>query len=46
MKQFVAAVYAGFDTEVVDAEGIEQGDGFMAAPKGGKLVLRFRRVGE
>ncbi|KAF2115007.1 cytochrome P450 [Lophiotrema nucula] len=44
MKHAIAAIYSNFTTEVVDAEGIEQAEGFTAGPVGDKLVLRFRRV--
>ncbi|KAB2579274.1 Cytochrome P450 3A12 [Lasiodiplodia theobromae] len=44
IKHAVAAIYTNFETELVDAEGIEQADGFIPSPKGEKLVLRFRRV--
>ncbi|KAK0640215.1 Cytochrome P450 monooxygenase azaI [Lasiodiplodia hormozganensis] len=44
IKHAVAAIYTNFSTELVDAEGIEQADGFIPSPRGEKLVLRFRRV--
>lgn len=44
IKHAVAAIYTNFETGLVDAEGIEQADGFIPSPKGEKLVLRFRRV--
>lgn len=39
MKYIVAATYANFETRIVDDEGIEQADGFIAGPKSDKLVL-------
>jgi len=44
LKHAVAAVYTNFTTSIVDAEGIEQEDGFTSRPKGNKLWLQFRRV--
>lgn len=44
MKHAVASIYTNFTTEIVDAEGIEMTDGWVASPRGEKLVLRFRRV--
>lgn len=44
IKHAVAAIYTNFSTELVDADGIEQADGFIPSPMGEKLVLRFRRV--
>jgi hypothetical protein len=44
MKLAIAAIYTNFTTTIVDAEGIEQDEGFMAGPKGNKLVLQFRGV--
>lgn len=44
MKHAVASIYTNFTTEIVDAEGIEMTDGWVASPRGEKLLLRFRRV--
>ena len=44
LKLVVAAIYTNFTTEVVDGEGMEQVDSFIAPPVGGKCVLRFKRV--
>lgn len=44
MKHAVAAIYTNFATSIVDAEGIEQDEGFSAGPKGNKLVLQFHHV--
>ena len=44
MKLVTAALYTNFVTEVVDDEGIEQVDDYIARPRGEKLVLRFRHV--
>jgi hypothetical protein len=39
---FLAAVYCNFSSHIVDAEGIEPVDEFIAGPKSGKLILRFK----
>lgn len=39
MKFIVAAMYANFETRIVDDEGIEQANGFIAGPKSDRLVL-------
>lgn len=44
MKLVIAAVYTNYTTEIVDDEGMEQADCFVAGPVGGKCVLRFKRV--
>ncbi|KAK3317237.1 cytochrome P450 [Cercophora scortea] len=44
IKLVVAAVYAQFQTSVVDAEGMEQTDGFSGGPIGNKLWLQFVEV--
>lgn len=44
MKSAIAAIYTNFTTTIVDAEGIEQGEGFTAGPIGNKLVLQFTHV--
>jgi len=44
MKLVIAAIYTNFETEIVDAEGIEQTDAFISGPVGEKLVLRFKKV--
>jgi unspecific monooxygenase len=44
MLVFLAAVYSNFSTHIVDAEGIEPVDEFIAGPSGGKLILRFEKV--
>ena len=44
MKLVTAAIYTNFVTEVVDDEGIEQVDAYIARPKGEKLILGFRHV--
>lgn len=42
LKLSIAAIYSNFETAIVDDEGIEQEDAFLAGPVGEKLVLRFR----
>lgn len=44
LKLSTAAIYSNFESEVIDDEGIEQEDAFLAAPVGDKLVLKFRTV--
>lgn len=44
MKLAIASVYTNYTTTIVDAEGIEQGEGFLAGPKGNKLWLQFTHV--
>lgn len=44
MKLVTAAIYTNYVTEVVDDEGMEQIDAYIARPRGEKLLLRFRRV--
>ncbi|PVH92504.1 cytochrome P450 family protein [Periconia macrospinosa] len=42
MKFTLAALYTNFFSTIVDDEGIEQMDGYIAGPKGDKLVLAFK----
>lgn len=44
LKLSIAAIYSNFETDIVDDEGIEQEDAFLAGPVGEKLVLKFRAV--
>lgn len=44
MKLVIAAIYSNFTTSIVDAEGIEQDEGFTAGPKGNRLMLEFHRL--
>lgn len=44
MKLAVAATYSTYTTSIYDDQQIEQGDGFLAGPKGNKLWLNFRKV--
>ncbi|GME37057.1 Cytochrome P450 [Neofusicoccum parvum] len=44
IKHVIAALYANFETEIVDDEGIEQEDHFLAHPKGHKLILRLKEI--
>jgi cytochrome P450 len=46
LKVLIVAIYSNFQTEIVDDEGIEQEDTFLAGPKGEKLVLTLRKVEE
>ncbi|CAG8971822.1 hypothetical protein HYALB_00001933 [Hymenoscyphus albidus] len=44
MKHAIAAIYTNYTSSIIDAEGIEQGEGFSAGPKGNKVVLQFVHV--
>ena len=44
MKLAVAAIYSNYTTHIVDAEGIEPADAYIAAPVGNKLILGFKQV--
>jgi hypothetical protein len=44
LKTIAAAMYTNYETSIVDDEGIEQEDAFLAGPVGRKLVLNFRSV--
>jgi cytochrome P450 len=46
LKVLIVTIYSNFQTEIVDDEGIEQEDTFLAGPKGEKLVLTLRKVEE
>ena len=44
LKLVTAAIYTNYETSIVNDEGIEQEDAFLAGPKGEKLVLKFRAI--
>ena len=44
MKLVIAAVYSNFRTHIVDDDGIEEADGYIAGPKSNKLFLSFERI--
>ncbi len=44
MKVLIAAVYTDFVTTIIDDDGIEQRDYFIAGPVSDKLILQFHRV--
>jgi unspecific monooxygenase len=44
MLVLLAAVYTNFSSHIVDADGIEPVDEFIAGPRAGKLILRFEKV--
>jgi hypothetical protein len=44
MLVMLAAVYTNYSSHIVDAEGIEPVDEFIAGPRAGKLILRFEKV--
>ncbi len=44
LKLVIAAIYTNYTTEIVDDEGMEQIDSFIAGPIGEKLILKFKKV--
>lgn len=44
LKLITASIYANFTTTIIDDEGIEQADSYIAGPVGGKLVLKFHEI--
>lgn len=44
LKLVIATIYTNYTTEIVDDEGIEQMDSYVAGPVGEKLILRFKHV--
>ncbi len=46
MKLVVASIWRNYSTSIVDDEGIEQKDGYTAAPRSRKLTIRFYGVRE
>jgi len=44
IKLVIAAVYTNFESFVVDDEGVEQEDGYLAGPIGNRLMVRFEKV--
>lgn len=44
MKHIIAAIYTNFTSDVVDDEGIEQGDSYTARPVSEQLMLSFKPV--
>ncbi len=44
MKLLVAAIYTNYATSIVDDEGIEHADSYIAGPAGNKLILRFHQI--
>lgn len=44
MLVLLAAIYTNYSSHIVDAEGIEPVDEFIAGPRAGKLILRFEEV--
>jgi hypothetical protein len=45
MKLIIMMIYEKYRTEVVEDEGMEQEDLFLAGPVGERLVLSFQVVG-
>ena len=44
MKLAVAAIYTNYTTSIVDDEGIEQLDNYIAVPTSHKLILSFKHA--
>lgn len=44
LKHAVAAAYTDFESVVVDADGMEQTDGYTTGPKAEKVRLGFRKI--
>jgi hypothetical protein len=44
MKYIVAALYANYNTSIVDDTGIEQSDSYTAPPKSDKLMIRLEKL--
>lgn len=44
MKMILATLYSYYETEIIEDDGMEQEDKFLAGPIGEKLVLRFRHA--
>ncbi|EED24125.1 cytochrome P450 monooxygenase, putative [Talaromyces stipitatus ATCC 10500] len=44
IKLVIATIYTNFTTSIVNDEGIEQEDNYIAPPKGRKLILQFIAV--
>ena len=44
LKLITASIYANFTTTIIDDEGIEQADSYIAGPVGRKLVLKFHEI--
>lgn len=44
LKLITASIYANFTTTIIDDEGIEQADSYIAGPVSGKLVLKFHEI--
>ena len=44
LKLITASIYANFTTTIIDDEGIEQADSYIAGPVGGKLILKFHEI--
>ncbi|KAF3404576.1 hypothetical protein DPV78_003374 [Talaromyces pinophilus] len=44
MKFVNIAIYTNFRAHIINDEGIEQDDGFISGPKGGKLIVQFNAI--
>ncbi|OCL15263.1 cytochrome P450 [Glonium stellatum] len=44
LKLITASIYTNFTTTIIDDEGIEQADSYIAGPVGGKLILKFHEI--
>jgi hypothetical protein len=43
MKVVLAAIYTNFTTTIINDDGIEQDDSYIATPVGRKLLIEFCR---
>jgi hypothetical protein len=44
MKLLMAAIFTNYETYVIDDDGMEQLDRWVATPAGEKLVLGLKRI--
>lgn len=44
MKEEIAALYTNYTSAIAEEHDMEQGEGFVAGPMGGKLVLQWSKV--
>jgi len=44
MKIFISTLYARYQTEIVEADNMQQDERFLGQPKGKRLVLKISKV--
>jgi len=44
LKLLFASIYTNFETSIIDDEGIEQSESFIAGPVGNKLIVQLHPV--